>query len=249
MHGKKDILLLATYGMEIVECGGTLAKHVKAGGNVQAAVSLVRPENREQVQKAAGVLGVKVSFLDFKSGEVQADVASKSKIVRLIREIRPEIIITQDPEHSFLDLDPDRREAMVLYLEAISLAARDWKVEECGNLKPHLVKSIYFMTPERPNCIIDIAEVFHFKEQAMAELTGQLAFTAEMLGKMVSATAMRCLLTDYEQVKDVPVELGRALHREMNRAFHLYHGLLSHSSFVLAEPFRRLGRFELEYLL
>ncbi len=84
MHGKKDILLLATYGMEIVECGGTLAKHVKAGGNVQAAVSLVRPENREQVQKAAGVLGVKVNFLDFKSGEVQADVASKSKIVRLI---------------------------------------------------------------------------------------------------------------------------------------------------------------------
>ncbi|MBU4534216.1 MAG: PIG-L family deacetylase, partial [Firmicutes bacterium] len=65
MQGKKDVLLLATYGMEIVECGGTLAKHVQAGAQVHAAVSLVRPENREQVQRAARVLGVVVSFLDF----------------------------------------------------------------------------------------------------------------------------------------------------------------------------------------
>ena len=249
MHGKKDILLLATYGMEIVECGGTLAKHVKSGGNVDAAVSLARAETREQVQKAAGVLGVRVGFFDFTSGEVQADLASKCKIARLIREIRPEIIITQDPEHSFLDLDPDRREAMVLYLEAISLAGRAWKVEECGGSQPHMVKSIYFMTPERPNCVVDIAEYFHLKEQAMAELASQLAFSAEVLGKMVPENAMRSLLGDYEQVKDIPVELGRAMHREMDRAFHLYHGILSHSSFVLAEPFRRSSRFELEYLL
>ena len=249
MQGKKDVLLLATYGMEIVECGGTLAKHVQAGARVHAAVSLVRPENREQVQRAARVLGVVVSFLDFESGEVQADPVSKSKIVRLIRKIRPEVIITQDPEHSFLDLDPDRREAMILYLEAISLAARDWKIVECGDLQPHLVRSIYFMTPERPNCVVNIAEVFALKEQAMVELTDQLAFTARMFGKTVPASAMPFLLSDYQQIKDDPIELGRALHREMDRAFHLYHGLLSHSSFVLAEPFRRSGRFELEYLL
>ncbi|MEW5784207.1 MAG: PIG-L family deacetylase [Bacillota bacterium] len=249
MHGKKDILLLATYGMEIVECGGTLAKHAQAGGKVEASVSLVRVENREQVQKAAALLGVKVNFLDFASGEVQADTASKSKVVRLIREARPEIVITQDPEHSFLDLDPDRREAMILYLEAISLAARDWRIEECGGFNPHLVKSLYFMTPKQPNCVVDITDIFPLKEQAMAELSSQLAFSAAVLGKMVPESAMRALLRDYEQVKDVPVELGQALHREMDRAFHLYHGMISHTSFALAEPFRRAGRFELAYLL
>ncbi len=249
MQGEKDILLLATYGMEIVECGGTLAKHGQAGGKVEAAVSLARVENREQMQKAAAVLGVKVHFLDFASGEVHADTASKIKIVRLIREVRPEIVITQDPEHSFLDLDPDRREAMILYLEAVSLAARDWKIEECGGLDPHLVRSIYFMTPEHPNCVVDISEIYPLKEQAMAELSSQLAFSAAVLGKMVPQSAMRSLLSDYEQVKEVPVELGRALHREMDRAFHLYHGLLSHTGFALAEPFRRAGRFELTYLL
>ncbi len=249
MQAKKDILLLATYGMEIVECGGTLVKHVMAGGNIYAAVSLVRTRNREQVRKAAGVLGVNVRFLDFESGELKADLDSKIKIVRLIREIRPEIVITQDPEHSYLDLDPDRREAMVLYIEAVSLAARDWKIEECGNLKAHQVKSVYFMTPERPNCVVDVAAVFHLKELAMNELAGQLVFTAETMAERLPLSAMSYLLADYHQVKDVPVELGRALHREMNRAFHIYHGIFSHSSFVLAEPFRRAGPFELEGLI
>jgi len=246
---KKDILLLATYGMEVVECGGTLAKHVRAGGKAHAAVALVRPENKEQVRRAGRVLGLEVSFLGFESGEVQADAASKSKIVRLIREVRPDIIITQDPEHSFLDLDPDRREAMILYLEAVSLAGRDWRITECGGFEPHLVRSIYFMTPERPNCLVDVAEVFSLKERAMAELSGQLAFTARVISGMVPVSAMPYLLADYQKIKDDPVDLGRALHREMDRAFCLYHGLLSHSGFVFAEPFRRLGRFELEYLL
>ena len=32
------ILLLATFGMEIVECGGALAKNIQAGGTSYAAV-------------------------------------------------------------------------------------------------------------------------------------------------------------------------------------------------------------------
>ncbi len=248
MNGNKKIMLLATYGMEVVECGGTLAKHVQAGGETEAAFSLVSPENQKQVEKAAAILGVKVHFLNFTSGEVQADTSSKIKIVSLIREFRPEIIITQDPEHSFLDLDPDRREAMILYLEAISLSAREWKMEECGENDPHLVKSLYFMTPEKPNCVVDITGIFPLKEQAMAELSSQLAFSAAVLGKIVPQSAMSVLLRDYDQIKNTPVELGRALHREMDRAYHLYHGILSHTGFALAEPFRRAGRFELDYL-
>lgn len=244
----KKVLLLATYGMEIVECGGALAKHAQNGGGADAAVALSRPESKEQIKNAAAVLSVNVRFLDFTSGDLNPDKPSKEKIVRVIRETRPGIIITQDPEHSYLDLDPDRRTAMILYLEAISLAARDWQVKECGGFPPHSINSIYFMTPEKPNCVVNIADYFSLKEEAMSELTSQLAFSAKVLSGKVTDEALKVLLKDYEDVKDDPAKLGSALHREMDRAYHLYHGLLCHTGFALAEPYRKAERFELEYL-
>jgi hypothetical protein len=36
------LLVLATFGLEIVEVGGTIARHVQAGGTVHAAVTLAR---------------------------------------------------------------------------------------------------------------------------------------------------------------------------------------------------------------
>ncbi|MCS7198499.1 MAG: GlcNAc-PI de-N-acetylase [Candidatus Bipolaricaulota bacterium] len=244
----KTLLMMATYGLEIGECGGTLAKHARAGDRVYASVTLARPEYREQIRRAAAILGITdVRFLDFSYGEVSADTPSKAKLVALLRELRPDIVITQDPEHCQLDLDPDRREAMTLYLEALALSSRDWRTDECG--APHSVKSIYFMTPEHPNCLIDISEVFELKERAVAELKGQLEFTARLFRQRVSDRALRALLPDYDALRDDPIALGRALHREMHRAYDLYYGIWSHSSLVLAEPFRRLSPIELELLL
>ncbi len=244
----KKILLLATYGMEIVECGGVLAKHAENGNGAEAAVALSRPESREQVKDASAVLGVNVRFLDFTSGDLNSDKPSKEKTVSVIRETKPGIVITQDPEHSYLDLDPDRRAAMILYIEAVSLAARDWQIEECGGFPPHSIDSLYFMTPDKPNCVINIADYFSLKEEAMSRLTSQLAFSAKVLGEKVAPEAMKVLLRDYEDVKDDPAKLGSALHREMDRAYHLYHGLLCHTGFAVAEPYRKADRFELEYL-
>ncbi len=219
MKEKKTLLMLATYGLEMIECGGTLAKHAQAGDSVFVTIALSRPEYRDQVRRAAALLGVEVSFLDFQYGELEATVHSKIKLVKVIRDIRPQIVITQDPEHSLLDLDPDRREAMTLYLEAVALASREWRVSECG--PPHLISSLYFMTPEHPTCLVDISDVFHLKEQALAELHGQLMFTAKLFRWRVSERALRSLLPEYDRIKEDPLELGRALHREMNRSFHL----------------------------
>lgn len=78
---------------------------------------LSRPQTRPQIEQAAKILGVRsVRFLEFQVGETQLDTPSKIKLVRLIRETRPDILITQDPEHSYADLDPDRRLLMLLYL-------------------------------------------------------------------------------------------------------------------------------------
>lgn len=164
------LLVLATYGLEIVEVGGTVALHTRSGGRAHAAVTLARPESRPQIERAAAVLGATVEFMDFTYGEVAPDVEAKKRFVRVIREVRPDVLITQDPEHSFHDLDPDRREAMILYLEAIALAGRDFAPEQLVGLQPHPIPTIYYMTPERPNCVVDITEVAEVKERALAAL-------------------------------------------------------------------------------
>jgi len=242
------LLVLATYGLEIVEVGGTIVWHVRAGGRAHATVTLSRPESRPQVERAAAILGATVEFLDFTLGHVAPDVESKKRFVRVLREVRPDVVITQDPEHSFHDLDPDRRQAMILYLEAMALAGRDFAPEQLTDLPRHPIPTIYYMMPDRPNCVVDITEVAAVKEQALAELASQHAFSAQMMRRRLAPEVLARIADADAGASDQ--ELGLAIHRQTDRSLHLYHGLMSHTAqAVLAEPFRREGVFTLPYLV
>lgn len=244
-----SILMMATFGMEIVECGGALARHVQAGAKVTAAVAMARSEAQPQITQAAQVLGVEdVRFLGWSYGTVDLSRESKLKLVRLIREVRPSIFICQDPEHVQHDLDPDRRTFMLLYLESLALAGRDWEEEAAGGFAPHQVPHIYYMTPEHPNCIVEISSVIELKERAMAELKTQLEFSGEFRRRLHSEELLRRLLPEYDEVKTDNEALGRALHRQTDRALALYHGLAGHSGATLGEAYRREGPFVLDYL-
>lgn len=246
----RTILMLATFGLEIVEVGGTLALHAQAGDAVHAAVVLCRPESRPQVSEAASLLGVQsTQFLDFAYGEVQPDVPAKLKLVRLFREVRPDILITQDPEHSYHDLDPDRRLAMLLYLEGVALAGRDWRVEEAGGHAPHHIGDIYYMSPETPNCVVEIATTFELKQRALDSLGTQLAFTAQMMKMRLGDATLRHIVPHYDTLRDDDLELGRALHHSMDLALAMSHGVLGHTGAAMAEGFRHQGPFKLPHLL
>ncbi|MDQ7859389.1 MAG: GlcNAc-PI de-N-acetylase [Armatimonadota bacterium] len=242
------LLVLATYGLEIVEVGGTVARHVRAGGRAHATVTLARPEARDQIARAAALLGATVQFMDFAIGTVAPDVESKLRFIRVIRQVRPDVVVTQDPEHAFGDLDPDRRQAMILYLEALALAGREFAPERLADLPPHPIPTVYYMTPDRPNCVVDITETVGVKERALAELSSQHAFSARMMRRRLPGALLASLAGVPAGADDEA--LGLALHRQMDRALHLYHGLMSHSArAVLAEPFRREGVFTLSHLV
>ena len=240
-------LLLGVYGMEVVECGGALSKNAKAGGQSHAFMMLSREESRPQVRKAAEVLGVQIAFGDFKGGEVQVDVPSKKQLIRAIRETRPDILITQDPEHSLHDLDPDRRPAMTLILESVALAARDFAVDEL-NLEPHPVPTIYYMTPHHPNCIVDISDVWDLKERAMDQLESQMRFSGRMFQRYYQEEHLRHIVPNWETLID-DYSRGREVHRQLDRVTHLHNGMGSHSHFAFAEAYRRDGMFHLDQLM
>ena len=242
------LLMLATFGMEIVECGGAIAKHVRAGGTAHAAVAFSRPESRPQVEAAARVLGVaSVQFMGLDSGDVPSGAEAKIPFVELIRRTAPAIVIAQDPVHAFGDLDPGRRDIMTVYMESLALAGRDWRVAECGGHAPHAITALYYMTPTTPNCMIDVADVWELKERAMDELGSQMTFSGEHFKRMMGAELSRTIAPDADREGD-PAAFGRAIHRATDLAFHLASGIHSHSGLVLAEPYRREGVFPLERL-
>jgi N-acetylglucosamine malate deacetylase 1 len=242
------MLLLAVYGMEVVECGGALAKHAQAGGTASAHVMLSRDASRPEVRAAAAHLGVDVSFGAFRSGEVEADVASKRALVKVIREARPDVVITQDPEGSFHDLDPDRRPAMVLILESIALAARDFGLDVMPDLRPHPVPTIYYMTPHHPNCIVDVADVWEAKERAMDELRSQMTFSGRLFPTYYREEHLRTMVPGWDELSG-DYDRGRAVHRVLDRVTHLHNGAGGHGRFAFAEAYRREGRFHLDTLV
>jgi LmbE family N-acetylglucosaminyl deacetylase len=244
-----NILMLASFGLEIVECGGALAKALKAGDNVHAAVLMSRPESQPQIREAARLLGIEdVEFLGVKNGEVVVTPEAKEPIVELVRRTKPDVMIMQDPEHAQHDLDPDRRMIALLYAESLAVASRDWRIEECGGHAPHPIPAIYYMTPLSPNCVVEISDTFAIKQKALEALAFQMSFSAESIKQRANVEAIRHIVDDFDQLADDNTALGLALHRQFDRSLALYHGLAGHSGAVLGEAYRREGEFVMERL-
>ncbi|SEF18968.1 PIG-L deacetylase family protein [Jiangella alba] len=243
-----NVLMLASYGLEIVECGGAIAKAVAAGETVNAAVLMCREESRPQVARAADILGVSgdVDFLDVSFGEVDLASATKVKVVELIRRTKPDVIIMQDPQHAQHDLDPDRRVIALLFAEALAVAGRDWRVEECGGHDPHPIPTIYYMTPEHPNCVVEIGDVLDKKLKALQELSSQNTFSAQHWLEHTTPEILRSVVPAWT---DGELEtLGAEGQRAFFTALALTNGLASHSGAVLGEPYRREGTFVMDRL-
>jgi LmbE family N-acetylglucosaminyl deacetylase len=241
------VLMMASYGLELVECGGAIARALAGGDTVSAAVLMCREDSKAQVERAAAVLGVgHLEFLDVPFGEVSFHGEHKVKVVELIRRTKPDVMIMQDPEHAQHDLDPDRRVIAMLYAEAMAVASRDWRVEECGDHEPHPVPTIYYMTPENPNCVVEVADALPLKLRALEELSSQNSFSAAHWLGLTTAQILEQVVPAWN---DGDLEtLGREGQKTFFTALALTHGLASHSGAVLGEPYRREGPFLMERL-
>ena len=111
-----------------------------------------------------------------------------------------------------------------------------------------MVGSIYYMTPEEPNCIIEISKTFETKQKALAVLDSQMAFSAQSIEARASKDLLHQVVPDYETIKEDKVKLGLRLHRQFDMSLALYHGLGGHSGAVMGEAYRREGPFVLDLL-
>jgi LmbE family N-acetylglucosaminyl deacetylase len=147
------------------QCGGTLAKMAKAGHRV-ICVSACE-ENQEEATRVAKVLGCETRFLDLEEGEIENDTATVHKIVELIRDVKPDIVITHQPT----DYNPDHRKLSQAVLGACLLA----RVGEVKTKhKPYKVPCLYYSETSsginsRGTVYVDIEATFATKMKALKE--------------------------------------------------------------------------------
>jgi LmbE family N-acetylglucosaminyl deacetylase len=94
-----------------------------AGADTGALVARRQLEQREAARRLAGDRAGEVVFLGYVDGELESDLAARSRVARVIRELRPDVVLGHDPWKRYR-LHPDHRHAGLLACDGV-VAARD----------------------------------------------------------------------------------------------------------------------------
>lgn len=189
-------------------CGATIARWTSAGHQVAyclltcgdkgtkdrnlSSEALCAMRQSEQ-RAAAEVLGVhSVCFLDFPDGYLQPDLNLRRAITRVIRQQKPDVLVTCDPTNLYIRETmlnhPDHRAAGQAALDAVFPAARDhlyfvdlWREE---NLEPHLVQEVWVSLPREPNVSLDVTPFWELKIRALLEHKSQIGDAEALIERL-----------------------------------------------------------------
>ncbi len=128
-----------------------------------------------EAQAAGKVLGVEYQVLDNPSGELEATIPYRKEVIRLIREFRPDAVMSHRP----WDYHPDHRYSAMLVQDA----AYTVTVPNNCPLTPHLERNPVMLylsdlfqkpTPFTPDVVVDIDDVIDLKITALHCHTSQM---------------------------------------------------------------------------
>ncbi len=181
------------------QSGATLAKWARAGCEVHHLVltdgskgtwdptvdpaDLVAERHAEQLAAAQALTGShdadRVHFLDLTDGELLAEVTTRGLVARVIRQVRPTVVIGHDPWKRYR-LHPDHRVAGQLCVDGI-VAARDPGFHPQllrDGLDPHRPDALLLFEPDVANHAELVSEADHITRlRALEEFASQIATT------------------------------------------------------------------------
>jgi len=174
-------------------CAGTVAKLCAEGWHVWYCLATSGDKGtkdpemtrerlagmREQEQRdACRILGVQdVIFLRHPDGFVHDDDAFRGEIVRVIRELKPDTVITWDGFRRGFNHNDHRNVGIATY-DAVYPASRDplyypEQIEE--GLEWHRVGELLLAGSDEPDYFVDISDHFDTKIEALLAHTSQVA--------------------------------------------------------------------------
>ena len=174
-----------------VGAGGTLAHFARAGAEVHyliltdggkgsddmtmTSAQLTALRHAEQ-QTALDIVGGKsITFLDYPDGELEVTMELKKEIVKVVRTIKPEVVITMDPSVIYSASNgiinhPDHRAAGQATLDAVFPLARDrltFPDLYAAGYEPHKTATILMVNFNESNFAVDITNTFETKINAL----------------------------------------------------------------------------------
>jgi LmbE family N-acetylglucosaminyl deacetylase len=179
---------------------GTLARWVQAGCKVVSVIvtsgeagsnepskgAKYKPELarlRELEQEAAcAKLGIQETiFLRYPDGELEPTLDLRRDLTRLIRRLKPEAVVTGDPQGVFYENNyinhPDHRAAAQAALYAVFPSAETRLIFTDllkAGYEPHKVDRLYIHGSEKPDTWVDITGTIDIKIAALKKHVSQL---------------------------------------------------------------------------
>ncbi|MDO5682238.1 MAG: PIG-L deacetylase family protein [Propionibacteriaceae bacterium] len=168
-------------------------------GGFDASLHEQMPQIREREQRAAGaVLGISdVRFLDgYRDGWLQPTYDLQRDIVRVIRQVRPDLMLIQNAERNYERIfasHPDHLACGEATIRAIYPAAENqfaWpELITDEGLEPFTVPEFWVMGHREGTHTVDITGSIDRKVNALLQHQSQVAHRGDELGQMVRTRA------------------------------------------------------------
>ncbi|NNN15620.1 MAG: PIG-L family deacetylase [Acidimicrobiaceae bacterium] len=207
-------------------CGATLARWATAGTEIHYVVctdgskgswepnrdqkELAATRERES-EEAAMVISksAQVTFLRNVDGNLEPDLDNRSRLAKVIRATRPDVILGHDPWKRYR-IHPDHRNAGWLTTDAI-VAARDPLFFPEHKLAVHRPKALLLWEADEPDHIEEISEYLQKKATALLKHVSQYETTMGLKNGKVSESEAAMLFSKISMAAEmVGKRWGRA---------------------------------------
>ena len=173
-------------------CGATVAKWSAAGATVSylvltdgskgtwdvqadtAALVALRQDEQRAAAEALGATG-EVVFLGAVDGELDSTLERRSQVARVIRELRPDVVLGHDPWKRYR-LHPDHRHAGWLAVDGV-VAARDPHFFPEHGVAHHRPDALLLFEADEPDHVEDVTGFAEAKIAALFAHTSQFETT------------------------------------------------------------------------
>jgi LmbE family N-acetylglucosaminyl deacetylase len=168
-------------GLEVSYC---IVTNGEAGGNDRSVTraEMVTIRQAEQTAAAKQVGVHELHFLGYPDGRVEATIALRRDIARVIRLIRPDRVVCQSPERNYARMGashPDHRAAGAAALDAVYPDSRNpFAFPELltdEKLEPWTVREVWISGSPTPTTYVDITDTFHRKVAALRSHVSQIS--------------------------------------------------------------------------
>jgi LmbE family N-acetylglucosaminyl deacetylase len=199
-------------------CGASVAGWIKQGHEVHYCVltngnkgynqatrdpkELAEIRKKEQLAAAEFLKVSSVAFLGFEDGYLMPSLEARKAVVRLIRQAKPDVVVTCDPANRFIRANvlnhPDHLAAGEIVISAVFPAAGNPlffpELLEKEGLDPHSIKELWLSLCSDPNIALDVTKYWSLKLKALHLHRSQIgdpdALDARMNSRMAEGSTL-----------------------------------------------------------